>query len=196
MACVRWNADVSGNEGFVAKWGLIPLWAKDVKIGGSCSNARSETVDTKPAFRSAYKKRRCLVVASGFYEWDQLTPLAKGEKKQPFYFTLRKSPVMPFAGLWETWQPDGQDVVTSCTIITSDANSLMAPIHDRLPVILPKELWDVWLDPEAAPAALKSLLVPIDSDAMQFCPVSKFVNTVNNDAPECIEPITLDNTLF
>ena len=120
LACVRQDADSAQREGFVAKWGLIPSWAKDAKIGNSCSNARSETVDTKNAFRAAYKKRRCLVVANGFYEWDQLTPLAKGEKKQPFYFTLRESPVMPFAGLWETWQPAGQEAVTSCAIITTD----------------------------------------------------------------------------
>lgn len=169
LACVRQNTDSAEREGFVAKWGLIPSWAKDAKIGNSCSNARADTVDTKPAFRSAYKKRRCLVVANGFYEWDQIAPLAKGEKKQPYYFTLNDSQPMAFAGLWEYWKPEREEAVVSCTIITTTPNELMAPLHDRLPVILTNNLWDVWLDPAADPLALKSLLEPIDSEAMQFC---------------------------
>ena len=132
VACVRQQTDTSQRESFIAKWGLIPSWAKDEKIGNGCSNARADTVDTKPAFRSSYKRQRCLVVASGFYEWDQRTPLAKGEKKQPYYFTMADSKPMAFAGLWETWKPGDREPVTSCTIITTDPNELMAPLHDRI----------------------------------------------------------------
>ena len=200
VACVRLNTESADREAFVAKWGLIPSWAKDEKIGHGCSNARANTVDTKPAFRSAYKRQRCLVAASGFYEWDQVTPLAKGEKKQPYYFTMADSSPMTFAGLWEFWKPEGNEPVTSCTIITTDPNELMAPLHDRLPVILPSDLWDVWLDPDADPKALKGLLVPIESDALQCWPVTKDMNATvknkqRNDSPEFIKPIQLGKTL-
>lgn len=199
LVCVRWNADISGREAFVANWGLVPSWSKDGKAGNT-SNAVGETVAEMPSYRSAYKKRRCLVVVNGFFEWDQLAPRPKGEAKQPYYFTLRNSPLMPFAGLWETWRPENKaDQIVTCTIITTTPNSLMAPYHDRLPVILPKDTWGAWLDPDSDPTALKSLLVPYDSDEMQCWPVSKIVNDARdtrNDTPDCIKPIRLGKTLF
>lgn len=155
------------------------------------------------SYRAAYKKRRCLVVVSGFYEWDQITKLRKGEKKQPYYFTMADSPLMAFAGLWEHWHLEGHDPVTSCTVITTTPNELMAPLHDRLPVILTKDRWDIWLDPTADPEALKSLLVPIESDALRSWPVTKEMNTaaykvgdkwIRNDKPEFINPIKLNKT--
>lgn len=188
LACIR---QVDGERtAFVARWGLIPSWAKDTKIGASCSNARADTIETKPAFRSAYKKRRCLVVANGFYEWDQI----KVEKpKQPYYFTLTGDRPMTFAGLWEWWRSPEDEEIESCTIVTCGPNGLMERYHDRLPVILPSDLWDVWLDPEVEPGTLKDLLAPCDADELQVWPVSKQVNSTRGKdyhfGPECIEPI-------
>jgi putative SOS response-associated peptidase YedK len=161
LACVR--PGDGQRSAFVAQWGLIPSWAKDRKIGASCSNARAETVDTKPAFRSAFTKRRCLVIANGFYEWDQRNVIPK-QPKQPYYFTMRDGNPITFAGLWETWKetPDATKL-TTCSIVTCGPNEMMEPFHDRLPVMLPRDLWDVWLDPDIEPAALKELLVPYAS---------------------------------
>lgn len=191
LACMR--LDDGHPVAFVAQWGLIPSWAKDRKIGASCSNARADTVDTKPAFRSAYKRRRCLVIVNGFFEWDQRHAV-KGTPKQPYYFTLKDGHPFTFAGLWETWRENPEsEPLTTCSIITTDANTLMEPFHDRTPVQIPKEMWQPWLDPEQDPAGLKDLLVPYDSDKMQFWPVSKRVNSTRGGdyirGPECIEPI-------
>ncbi|MGE3408256.1 MAG: SOS response-associated peptidase [Pirellulales bacterium] len=179
VLCVR---DSDQREFFQAKWGLIPSWSKDAKIGSSCINARSETVDTKPAFRSAFKKRRCLVLADGFYEWRK-------SDKQPYYISLKSGPTL-FAGLWERWKsPDGP--VESCTICTTEANEFMSALHDRMPVILPRSFVDHWLDPNVNdPAELKPLLAQYPSEDMQAWPVSKSVGNVRNQGPSLVEPVT------
>lgn len=181
VVCVR---DGEQREFFMARWGLIPSWAKDAKIGNSCINARAETIDTKPAFRSAFKKRRCLVMADGFYEWRQ------GDK-QPHYITLKSGEPMAFAGLWEFWKsPEGP--VESCTICTTEANEMMGELHDRMPVILRRPIIDHWLDPSVNDAEeLKPMLQQFPADEMQAWPVGKAVGNVRNQGPELIEQITL-----
>jgi len=166
------------------KWGLIPHWAKEASIGNHMINARSETVDEKPSFRSALKHRRCIVPASGFYEWQKV-----GTKKQPYYITLKDGSPMMFAGLWDRWvSPDGI-VVESCTILTTSSNELVSPLHDRMPVILSRDVIDRWLDSRVTdPAELKSLLKPYQSDSMSLYLVSNMVNSPKNDDPGCIEP--------
>ena len=176
------RADEKGKRfGSMMRWGLIPPWAKDLKIGYSTINARAETVDTKASFRSAFKKRRCLVPADGFYEWQ------KREKgKQPYRITLKDEGIFAFAGLWELWK--GEEEIESFTIIVTDANDFLRPIHDRMPVILEPADYDVWLDGEVQSAeTLKDLLKSYSSEKMTACPVSKHVNSPKNDDPECIE---------
>lgn len=167
------------------RWGLIPSWAKDIKIGNQMINARSESVAEKPSFRSAFKRRRCLIPSDGFYEWRK-----EGKDKTPMFIHLKDRPVFAMAGLWEIWHsPDGGEI-RSCTIITTEANSFMQTMHDRMPVILHKEDYDLWLSPdEEPPAVLQALLKPYDPDVMTAYPVSKMVNRPNNDVPECIEPV-------
>jgi putative SOS response-associated peptidase YedK len=174
---------------FLPKWGLIPSWSKDAKIAAQCINTRSESVETKPAFRSAFKKRRCVVLADGFYEWKKG---AKPTDKQPYYISLKGGKRMPFAGLWETWNsPDGP--VETCTICTTDANELMTPLHDRMPVILPEAVIDHWLDLDVSDAAeLKPLLAQYPDDEMQFWPVSKRVGSVKNEDPHLTDPVEVD----
>ena len=154
------------------RWGLIPSWAKDPAIGNQMINARAETVATKPAFRVALRKRRCLVVADGFYEWQK-----RGRGKQPFYIVLKSRKPFGFAGLWETWtSPDGEEIRT-CTIITTDANELLKPIHDRMPVILTREAEAIWLDPTIQdPARLLPLLTSYRAEEMEAYLVSSLVN--------------------
>jgi putative SOS response-associated peptidase YedK len=166
------------------RWGLIPSWAKDPAIGNRMINARAETVATKPAFRVALRKRRCLIPADGFYEWQQ-----QGRRKQPVYITLKAREPFSFAGLWETWTaPDGEAIKT-CTIITTEANALLKSIHDRMPVILTRDAERVWLDPTVQdPARLLPLLVPYPADEMETYPVSTKVNNPAHDGPECVSP--------
>ena len=166
------------------RWGLIPSWAKDRTIGARMINARAETVSEKPSFRTAFRHRRCLVVADGFYEWQR-----QEKKKQPFYFRLQDGQPFAFAGLWERWQsPEG--TVESCTIITTAANELMHPIHDRMPVILDTKDYDLWLDPTVQkPETLQQLLQPYCSEAMTTYPVSTQVNNPANNSPEFINSL-------
>ncbi len=182
VLCIR---DGDEREFFRAKWGLIPSWAKDAKIGSSCINARVETVDTKPAFRAAFKKRRCLVMADGFYEWRRLD-------KQPHFISLKSGEQMAFAGLWEFWKsPEGP--VESCTICTTEANAMMAPLHDRMPVILPRPIVDQWLDPSISTAdELKPMLQQFPAGKMQAWPVGKDVGNVRNQGPELMKAILAD----
>lgn len=165
------------------KWGLIPAWAKDPKIGNSLINARAETVAEKPAFRAAFKRRRCLVLADGFYEWKKT-----GSAKTPMYIQLAGGAPFAFAGLWETWRaPDASDIST-CTIITTEPNSLMADIHNRMPVILPPGAYDVWLRPGELPAVeALALLQPFDAKRMTARAVSTRVNSPKFDGPECLK---------
>lgn len=165
-------------------WGLIPSWAKDPNIGSRLINARAETLQEKPSFRTAFRRRRCLILADGFYEWKQ------GERgKTPMYIRLASGKPFAFAGLWESWNaPDGSNVL-SCTIITTQPNELMATIHNRMPVILPKEAYPLWLESgEANPQQLAGLLLPYTAEEMQAYPVSPLVNSPKNDLPELIRP--------
>ena len=171
------------------RWGLVPSWAKDPKIGNRMINARSETVTEKPSFRTSFKRRRCLIPADGFYEWKR-----EGKAKKPMLITANPGGLFAFAGLWETWkQPDGSWLLT-CAIITTSANEFMKSIHDRMPVILPREAEASWLDPEEQDTAMLSeLLLPYDSDRMEGYEVSTLVNSPRNNFPEVIEPVA---TLF
>ncbi len=170
-------------------WGLIPAWAKDPRIGNRLINARAETAAQKPSFRAPFRRRRCLILADGFYEW-QRAPGGKGPK-QPYRILLRDGRPFAFAGLWERWQaPDGSEIY-SCTILTTQANPLVAQVHDRMPVILAPEDYDRWLTPgEAAPEVLQPLLRPFPADAMTLYPVSSRVNSPQRDDPDCIRPLT------
>jgi putative SOS response-associated peptidase YedK len=168
-------------------WGLIPSWAKDPAIGNRMINARGETLQEKPAFRSAFRRRRCLVLADGFYEWRQ----DPGKRtKTPMYIRLQNGEPFAFAGLWENWQaPDGSNIL-SCTIITTEPNSLMQTIHNRMPVILPTDTFSVWLEPhEPDLGQLQNLLKPYPAENMLAFPVSTLVNTPANDDPRCILPM-------
>ena len=181
--------DGSENRPELMRWGLVPSWAKDPKIGNRMINARSETLAEKPSFRTAFKRRRCLIPADGFYEWKR-----EGKAKKPMLITANPGGLFAFAGLWETWkQPDDSWLLT-CAIITTSANEVMKSIHDRMPVILPRESEASWLDPEEQDTAMLSeLLLPYDSDRMEAYEVSTLVNSPRNNFPEVIEPVA---TLF
>jgi putative SOS response-associated peptidase YedK len=164
------------------RWGLIPSWAKDPSIGNKMINARAETVSEKPSFRSAFKKRRCLIVADGFYEWQKTDG-----GKQPFHIKLSDSSPFAFAGLWETWDKDGEEI-RSCSIITTDANDLMNEIHHRMPVILHPENYGVWLDSGfEEKETLMDILKPYPSDQMEAYAVSRRVNKPSNNEPSVLE---------
>jgi putative SOS response-associated peptidase YedK len=169
-------------------WGLIPSWAKDAKMGARLINARAETVAEKPAFRSAFRQRRCLVLADGFYEWQQQE---EKKQKQPFYFHLREKQAFAFAGLWEHWQDDAAgEEIESCTLLTTEANELMEPIHNRMPVILDPKDYDLWLDPKVKNSELlQPLLRPYATEEMAAYRVSTTVNKPIHDSAECIESI-------
>ncbi len=166
------------------RWGLIPFWAKDHKIGSRSINARGETVATNRVFRNAFKQRRCLVIADGFYEWKR-----RGKTdRTPYRIGLKSWSAFAFAGMWERWKsPEGEEVL-SCTVVTTLANEFMGPIHDRMPVILPKDAEGIWLDPSSDPGDLRELLVPHDSSEMAAYEVSPLVNSWKNESPECVEP--------
>lgn len=168
------------------KWGLIPFWAKDPAIGNRMINARAESLGEKAAFKHAYKRRRCVILADGFYEWHR----PPGEKhKIPVRIQMRSGAPFAFAGLWESWKPEDAVPVLSCAIITCEPNALMAKIHPRMPVILDPEDFDRWLDPAPHdPGSLDGLLRPYDAEAMTAYPVSTLVNNPLNDDPGCIEP--------
>ena len=165
------------------KWGLVPAWAKDMKIGNRMINARSGTAAEKPSFRSAFRRRRCLIPASGFFEWQRT-----GARRQPMYISLRVQPLFAFAGLWEQWVNPGGDTLLSATILTTEANEFVAPVHQRMPVILAPDDHDAWLQP-ADRDSHQRLLQPCAPDIMQAWPVSTFVNRPGNDSPETIEPL-------
>lgn len=168
----------------LVKWGLVPSWADDPKIGNRLINARADTVADKPSFRSAFKKGRCLIVADGFYEWKKI-----GTKKQPYFIRLKDDRPFGFAGLTEHWHRD-DNVIDSATIITTDANPLMATIHDRMPVILPRESYGLWLDPEfKGKEELLSMLMPYPAEDMVAIPVSTLVNSPKNEDPCCVNPL-------
>jgi len=164
------------------KWGLIPSWADDASIGNHMINARSETVDQKPSFRTALKHRRCIVPASGFYEWQ-----AVEGKKHPLYIKLKDDSLMMFAGIWDHWKNLEGEVIESFSILTTSTNELIMPLHDRMPVILTPQYKDIWLDSQLAdPEQLKPLFKPYPSDLMEMYHVCDLVNSPRNDTPGCI----------
>ena len=174
--------ETGAREMAMLRWGLVPAWAKDIGVGTKMINARGESVAEKPAFREAMAHRRCLVPATGFFEWKG-TP----GRKQPFAITLPDRPLFAFAGLWETWRPRGAEPVQTFTIVTTDANEAVAAIHDRMPVILARQDEATWLegDPDSAAALLKPYEGPVGIRA-----VNRVVSNVNNDVPECLEEAT------
>ena len=190
IACVRRNPASGARELVQLRWGLIPAWAKDPTIGRQLINARGESVAEKPSFRSAFRSRRCVVLADGFFEWQR-----DGGRKKPFYIRLKDERPFAFAGLWERWQQPGLDL-QSCTIITTAANELLRPLHDRMPVILHLQDVDDWLNPDNDRG--KSLLQPYPNEEMTFFPVSELVNRASQDVPQCIERVatTTQKTLF
>lgn len=167
------------------RWGLVPSWAKDPSIGNRMINARAETLAEKPSFRDALRRRRCLVVADGFYEW-----VKEGAAKRPVWIHPREGGVLAFAGLWERWTDRASgEIVETCTIVTTAANGTMAPFHHRMPVILPAAAWDRWLDPKPVdPASLLPLLVPAPDDLLAVRPVSTRVNSPANEGKDLVEP--------
>lgn len=168
------------------RWGLVPFWAKDPTIGSRMINARSETVADKPAYRVSFKKRRCLVLADGFYEWQ-----ATGGPKQPFFFHRKDGLPIAMAGLWDLWDKGGDGPLETFTILTTSPNEVVAPIHKRMPVILQQDSFQEWLDPSAEDvAALAELLIPAPSDLLEAYPVSTYVNKPANEGSECVEPLT------
>lgn len=183
VAAVRQSPDDGGRELVWLRWGLVPFWAKELDIGARMINARSETVVQKPAFRAAFRQRRCLVLADGFYEWQK-----QAGGKQPFFIRLADGRPFAFAGLWEHWDgPEG--AVESCTILTTEPNDLVRPLHNRMPIILPPADYALWLDRSVQePRLLQPLLRPFSTQDMMAYPVSLWVNSPQNDGPRCIEP--------
>lgn len=172
-----------GREAAMLKWGLVPSWAKDVSVGAKLINARSETVTEKPSFREAFKRRRCIIPADGFYEWQRT-----GGKKQPFFFQMRDEHPFGFAGLWERWQGEGGQVINSCTILTTEANEVLQPVHDRMPVILYPDDYELWLDADLRKVDLaRELLRPFPALEMIAYPVSPLINSPLNQGAQLIE---------
>lgn len=171
------------------RWGLVPSWSKDSKIGSRMINARAETIGEKPSFRAPFKKKRCIVPASGFYEWAH-----NGKDKRPHYIRFRNGEPFGIAALWDEWKGEG-GVIESCVLITTSANTLISSLHDRMPVILPPENYDAWLDPEFnGKEILKTPLRPHPESEMEAFEVSKEVNNPKNENPELIKPLTTKDT--
>jgi putative SOS response-associated peptidase YedK len=169
------------------RWGLVPYWATDPKIASKLINARAETLTAKAAFKEAFKKRRCLVIADGFFEWQK-----QGTKKTPLFLYLKDERPFGFAGLYEIWTPPLGEPLVTCTIITTEPNELVRPIHNRMPVILPKTSEDFWLDSSIDDhTRLLDLLRPYPAEEMNAHTVSTTVNSVKNDSPECIQPVSV-----
>jgi putative SOS response-associated peptidase YedK len=187
----------------VVRWGLVPFWAKDPKIGDRMINARAETLLTSNAFKRAFERRRCIVPADGFYEWQKLETQVEGQltggrpvkgktRKLPWFIRRRDGEPLAFAGLWDTWHDpalaDDAPRLRTCTIITTTPNALLAPIHDRMPVVLPDSEWDTWLDVENRDtASLENLLVPLPANELEAWTVSTLVNKADNNGPELLE---------
>jgi len=185
VVVVNSAAQVGDRELRMMVFGLIPSWAKDPKIGLSCLNARVETVTEKPSFREAFRKRRCLVLADGFYEW-----LKEGSKKLPYRVVLKNREPFAFAGLWDEWRSPQGKTISSFSILTTEPNTLLAPIHNRMPVILPPEAEEIWMDPRLTdPVALLPTLKPYPAEALETYLVSPAVNTSSYKSPDCVAPL-------
>lgn len=181
-------ADGEARKAEWMRWGLIPFWAKDPSIGSRLINARAETLSEKPAFKNAFSKRRCLVLADGFYEWQK--GAGAGGRAKPFLFKRDDDKPFAFAGLWEFWHSPEGETVNTCTIITTSANGIVKPVHERMPVMLSgDEMW-AWLSQEQ-PEALLSLLKPYPADAMKCYPVSTLVNRTELDTPDLVRPVAV-----
>jgi putative SOS response-associated peptidase YedK len=170
------------------RWGLVPFWAKDISIGYKLINARSETLSEKPSFKNAFKNRRCLILADGFYEWQK--PAAKGAPKAPFRFTLKDEKPFAFAGLWESWYSPENEEIQSCTIITCEPNPLLAQIHNRMPVILDRNNCWEWLS-DKPESELAGLMKPYPADEMKGYPVGQKVNNPRVDDINLIKPLKI-----
>lgn len=197
IATVR-NEKGDGRELAVVRWGLVPAWAKDRSSGQGLMNACSETVAVKPSFRDAFRQRRCLVLADGFYEWKR-----GGAKKQPFAIRLKDGSPFAFAGLWERWEAEDGRPVETCAILTTEANELVKPIHARMPVILRPEDYAVWLDPHVGrdplarvPCLLQPLMIPFEAERLAVFPVSAWVNNARHEGPRCLERVDPEPNLF
>jgi putative SOS response-associated peptidase YedK len=186
LPIVRYNAKEGHRAVDLMRWGLVPYWAKDIKVSFANINAMTETVDTKPAFKTAFAKRRCLVPIEAFYEWKKLD----AKTKQPYAFALAGGGFMALAGLWENWKSPAGEWVRSFTIVTCPPNELCAQIHNRMPAILPPKEWPLWLGEDAAePEQLKAVLRPYPAEDMTMWPVSTRVGNVKNNDPSLIEPL-------
>ncbi|MGH7032044.1 MAG: SOS response-associated peptidase [Stellaceae bacterium] len=189
LPVVRFDARAGERSLDLMRWGLVPYWARDIKVGFANINARAEGIDTRPAFREAFQRRRCLVPLDSFYEWKK-----RGKDRQPYAVALADRRLMAVAGLWESWRaPDGERL-RSFTIVTTAPNALLAPLHDRMPVILGPQNWPLWLgetpaDPAPEPESLKALLIPYPADGMAIWPVDRRVGNVKNNDPSLIEPL-------
>lgn len=185
VAAVRAAPAGTGRELALLRWCLIPSWSKDPATGNRLINARAETAREKPSFRNAFRRHRCLIPANGFYEWQR-----RERGKQPYFVRMRDGRLFAFAGLWDRWENPGKDVIETCTILTTTANAILAPIHDRMPVILPAGEYDRWLDPSLKdPGSLAPLLVPFPPEEMLAFPVSPRVNAPSTDDEGCIAPL-------
>jgi putative SOS response-associated peptidase YedK len=184
VAAVRARTDFATRELVFLRWGLIPAWAPDPSMGARMLNARAETVADKPAYRSAFARRRCLIPADGFYEWRTLAG-----KKHPVHFRRRDARPFAFAGLWERWEATSGEVIESCSILTTQANELVRPIHERMPVIVAPHHYDLWLGARPSGTdALRALLRPWPADEMTATPVSTHVNNPRHDDERCLAP--------
>jgi putative SOS response-associated peptidase YedK len=184
VTAIRAMPTASGREIAFLRWGLIPSWSKDPAIGNRLINARAETAGEKPSFRNAFRRHRCLIPTNGFYEWQRLE-----RGKQPYFVRMHDERLFAFAGLWDRWESPDEDVIETCTILTTAANTVLAPIHDRMPVILPPGEYDRWLDPTLKNLdSLSPLLVPFPPEEMLAFPVSPRVNTPSTDDEGCIAP--------
>ena len=179
--------NIAPKEVRAVRWGLIPFWADSPAIGYKMINARGETIDQKPSFKYPFKKKRCLIFATGFYEWKKKS--SKGGKI-PYYFHMKTGKVFTFAGLWDTWEK-GEKPITSTTIITTQANETVKPIHERMPVIIKQNQWDEWLSPDSNTSDLKKMIQPYINEEMETYQVSQQVNSPQNEFPELIEKYTL-----
>jgi putative SOS response-associated peptidase YedK len=195
VAVIRQNPRKPVRELSLMRWGLIPSWAKDSSVAASMINARSETASTKPAFRDALKVRRCLIPADGFYEWSRM-----GKAKQPYCFEVNGGELFAFAGIWDRWKDASGKAVETFAILTTTPNAVTSAVHDRMPVILDPDCYDLWFDPGMKDVTTASeLLKPCDARPMRCYPVSSRVNSVVNDDEACTAPVELaqiQNSLF
>jgi putative SOS response-associated peptidase YedK len=189
LAVVRYNPKTRARSLDLLRWGLVPLWAKDISFGVRCINARAESLARTLAFRDAFERRRCLVPADAFYEWQK-----SGGKTQPFAIAPAEDGPFAFAGLWERWRdPKDGSILRSFTIVTGEPNALLEPIHDRMPIILAKSAWRLWLgEEEASPPELFALLRPPSAELMRAYPIGPAVGSVKNDNPSLLDPISPD----